>query len=92
VVHPLTKNTSDHVPCVVKIKTFIPKAKIFRFESHWVQQLGFLDLVERDWSVPVKAKSSSSIITAKLTNLRYELKRWGKSLSHLWTLWPNAIM
>jgi endonuclease/exonuclease/phosphatase family metal-dependent hydrolase len=34
VVHPLAKNTSDHVPCVVKIKTTIPKAKIFRFESH----------------------------------------------------------
>jgi hypothetical protein len=32
--------------------------------------------------VPVRAKSSSGIITAKLKNLRYELKRWGKSLSH----------
>jgi hypothetical protein len=82
VVHPLAKNTSDHVPCVVKIKTTIPKAKIFRFESHWVQQPGFLELVERVWSVPVRAKSSSGIITAKLKNLRYELKRWGKSLSH----------
>jgi hypothetical protein len=32
--------------------------------------------------VPVKAKSTSAIIGAKLKNLRYELKRWGKSLSH----------
>jgi hypothetical protein len=47
-----------------------------------VQQPGFLDLVERVWSLPVKAKSSSGIIAAKLKNLRYELKRWGKSLSH----------
>jgi hypothetical protein len=75
------KNNSDHVPCVVKIATSIPKAKIFRFENHWVQQPGFLDLVERVWSTPVRAKSSSSIITAKLKNVRYEIKRWGKFLS-----------
>jgi hypothetical protein len=47
-----------------------------------VQQPGFLELLEKIWNVPVRAKSSSGIITAKLKNLRYELKRWGKSLSH----------
>jgi hypothetical protein len=33
-VNPLAKSTFDHVPCVVKIATCIPKAKIFRFENH----------------------------------------------------------
>jgi hypothetical protein len=82
VVLPLAKNTSDHIPCVVKIATVIPKAKIFIFENHWIQQPGFFELVEKIWKIPVRAKSSAGIITAKLKNLRYELKRWGKNLSH----------
>jgi hypothetical protein len=82
VVLPLAKNTSDHIPCVVTIATVIPKARIFRFENHWIQQPGFLELVEKIWKIPVRAKSSAGIITAKLKNLRYELKRWGKNLSH----------
>jgi hypothetical protein len=82
-VLPLAKSTSDHVPCVVKIATAIPKAKIFRFENHWIQQPGFFELVERVWNSPVKPLSTSGIITAKLKNLRYELKRWGKNISHL---------
>jgi hypothetical protein len=36
-VLPLAKLASDHIPCVVDIDTIIPKAKIFRFESFWVQ-------------------------------------------------------
>jgi endonuclease/exonuclease/phosphatase family metal-dependent hydrolase len=35
---PLAKTTSDHVPCVIQIGTNIPKAKVFRFETHWVHQ------------------------------------------------------
>jgi hypothetical protein len=68
---------------VVKIATSIPKAKVFRFENHSIQQPGFFELVEKVWNSPVKAQSSSSIITAKFKNLRYELKRWGGNLSHL---------
>jgi exonuclease III len=82
-VLPLAKSTSDHVPCVVKIATVIPKAKIFRFENHWIQQPGFLELVEKVWNTPVKPLSASSVITTKFKNLRYELKRWGFFLSHL---------
>jgi hypothetical protein len=52
--------------------------KIIGFSS-----LVFFDLVERVWNSPVKPLSASGIITAKLKNLRYELKRWGKNLSHL---------
>jgi endonuclease/exonuclease/phosphatase family metal-dependent hydrolase len=36
-VLPLAKLASDRIPCVVDIDTIIPKAKIFRFESFWVQ-------------------------------------------------------
>jgi hypothetical protein len=53
-------------------------------ENHWIQQLGFFELVEKVWNSLVKAQSSFCIITAKFKNLRYELKRWeGGNLSHL---------
>ena len=85
-VFPLDKITSDHLPCVIKISTSIPKAKIFRFENHWVQQPGFIELVQEVWNRPTKCVSSVGTISAKLKSLRYELKRWGKSLSHIKTL------
>ena len=80
-VLPLGKSTSDHIPCVVSISTTIPKAKLFRFENHWVSQPGFATLVENTWKIPVHASTAAGVLTAKFKNLRYELKRWGRSLS-----------
>jgi exonuclease III len=37
VVNPLARPTSDHIPLVVSVGTSIPKAKIFRFENHWIR-------------------------------------------------------
>jgi hypothetical protein len=77
---------------VVKIATVIPKAKIFRFENHWIHQPGFFELVEKVWNTPVKPISASGVITAKLKNLRYELKRWGKIYPTSKILLEGAIM
>jgi exonuclease III len=82
-VFPLAKPESDHVPCVVNIDTFIPKAKIFRFENYWVDMPGFLDCVSKPWSKPSYKKSSVAIIVDKLKTLRYDLKHWQKGLSKL---------
>ena len=65
-VTPLAKITSDHLPCVVKISTSIPKAKIFRFENHWVNQPGFLPLVKEVWDRQVRSSSVVGRISAKL--------------------------
>jgi hypothetical protein len=82
-VTPLTKSTSDHTPCVVSISTVIPKSQIFWFENHWISQAGFLELVDRVWKMHVRTKSSANALTEKFKNLRYELKKWGKNLSHI---------
>lgn len=47
----LTRNTSDHVPCLVTIKTSIPKPKLFRFENYWMEHPDFLKIVEEAWSI-----------------------------------------
>jgi hypothetical protein len=89
-VHSLARSTSDHVPCVVSISTSIPKAQIFWFENHWIQQPGFLQIVHNSWNCPVRANSAAGILIAKFKNLRHDLKRWGKNLSHIKLLIANS--
>ena len=43
-VIPLARNASNHVPCVVTIKTSIPKSNLFRFENYLVRSGGFYGL------------------------------------------------
>lgn len=37
----LVMETSDHWPCVIEIKTSIPKGKVFRFENYWMEHESF---------------------------------------------------
>ena len=84
-VMPLGKPVSDHIPCVVKIETSIPRSNIFRFESYWVEHPGFLDLVQAVWTRPIKDTNANAatIICKKFKALRYELKKWSKRISKL---------
>src|SRR3954451_3919874 len=75
-VSPLAKPTSDHIPCVVKIATSIPKARIFCFENFWIKQPGFFQLVKKVWDQPSRKSNVVARVAAKLKNLRYELKKW----------------
>jgi hypothetical protein len=77
---PLARIASDHVSCVIRIGTNIPKAKIFRFESYWVGQPRFLELVDVVWAWEVKASNSATKIVAKFKNMRRILKKWAFGL------------
>ena len=48
-VKTLAKPVSDHVPYLVYIDTFIPKAKVFRFESFWTDHPVFSQTVVSSW-------------------------------------------
>jgi hypothetical protein len=80
---PLAKTTSDHVPCMVQISTSIPKAKIFKFENYWVEQMGFMDIVKSVGLTDVRATNSATRVVAKFKQLRKVLKKWAKGLSKL---------
>jgi hypothetical protein len=80
---PLAKTTSDHVPCVVQISTNIPKAKVFHFETHWIDQPRFLEVVEAAWNRETNCSSNATKIAANFKNLRRVLKKWGLGLSKL---------
>jgi hypothetical protein len=71
---PLARTTLDHIPCVIQIGTNIPKARVFHFETFWVDQPDFLDVVEALWTREVSASNIATKIVAKFKNLRRVLK------------------
>ena len=73
--------TSDHVPCLMKISTAIPKSHVFRFENYWLHHEDFLQQVTLGWFSEIQ--HSAKALTAKYKNLRKVLKEWKKTLSNL---------
>jgi hypothetical protein len=85
---PLSKPTSDHIPCMVQIDTDIPKADVFQFEIFWVDQPDFFEIVQNTWNLEVRATNSVTKVTAKFKLLRRVLKKWSKGISKI----NNLIM
>lgn len=67
---PLAMTTSDHVPCVIQISTSMPKSNIFRFENWWMDNEGFLPLVESVWKQSIHYADAAKRINAKMKILR----------------------
>jgi len=76
VAHSLVVETSDHWPCIVEVKTTIPKGKVFRFENFWMSHPEFLTLVTSSWNAPYPQQDAAKLLTAKFKALRNNLKRW----------------
>jgi hypothetical protein len=77
---PLARTTSDYIPCMAHIGIAIPKAKVLRFESYWIDQPSFLDVVQSAWQVEVRANNIVTRISAKFKLLRRALSRWGHGI------------
>jgi hypothetical protein len=80
---PLARTTSDHTPCMAQIGTSIPKARVFQFESYWIEQPGFLEAIQSAWQTEVRANNSVTKISAKFKQLRRVLSKWAMGLAHL---------
>jgi hypothetical protein len=87
---PLTKITSDHIPCKISIGTSIPRSNIFRFENFWTEHAGFAEVVQNQWHQPQHHPNIANTISSKFKSLRYGLKRWSKCLSNLKLLISNC--
>ncbi|XP_073368071.1 uncharacterized protein [Aegilops tauschii subsp. strangulata] len=85
-VLPLARTASDHVPCMVTIKTSIPKSNIFRFENYWLELEGFMDCVDSSWQKQSRKGHITARIADKFKSLRMCLKMWQKIISKLKTL------
>lgn len=80
---PLARPISNHLPCMIKIGTAIPKAKVFRFENYWLQHSSFKEVVQNAWKIPVGNLDGAKNLNAKFKNLRRALKQWARGLSCL---------
>jgi hypothetical protein len=89
---PLSRITSDHLPCRVQIDTNVPKANIFRFENYWFNHPGFIEQIESSWISHSNSDNSAHIVSAKFKNLRRILKHWSKGISNLSKLIANCNM
>lgn len=79
----LTMEVSDHVSCVIKINTDVPKSHIFRFANYWMDHADFMFVVEHGWNVPTRHIDMAKVITAKFKNLHRVLKAWQSKMSSL---------
>jgi hypothetical protein len=64
-VSTLSSDNSDHTPCLVKMSTDIPKARVFRFENCWMLHGDFLQNMEHGWNVPVTREDRTMKVTTK---------------------------
>lgn len=62
----LTMEVSDHVPCLIKASTEVPKGSIFLFENYWMEHEHFLAVVQHGWQLPIVSGDPTKRITAKL--------------------------
>ena len=75
--------TSDHWPCVIEIKTSIPKGGIFRFENCWMAHDSVLPVVASCWNGSFPQQDAAKLLTAKFKSLRCALRYWQAKLSNL---------
>lgn len=90
IVVPLRRNILDHVSCVVKIDTQIPKSPIFRFENYWFDIVGSYEIVSMVWALDPGFDDPTKCISFKIKMLRKKLLNWSKNLSKLNSLLTNC--
>jgi hypothetical protein len=91
-VSSLSRDISDHSPCLIHISTDIPKARIFIFENYWLLHDDFMQVMQHGWHIPVVNTDNAKKLTAKFKNLRRVLKAWQLQLSNLASVISNNQM
>jgi hypothetical protein len=88
----MSRDVSDHHPCLILMNTDIPKAKIFRFENHWLLHEEFMLVMQHGWSLVVRSMDSAKRMMTKFKNLRRVLRCWYAQISNLDTTIQNNKM
>ena len=79
----MVMETSDHVPCLISVKTDLPKGNIYRFDNYLMEHEHFMDVVQHGWSLSTPHSYVAKILSGKFKNLRRVLRTWQKHLSRL---------
>lgn len=70
----LSRDASDHMPCVITALTSMPRPQVSRFENYWLEHESFLPVLQNSWASPTPHLDKAKIVTAKFKNLRQALK------------------
>jgi exonuclease III len=70
----LSRDTSDHTPCLISATTRVPKPHIFKFENFWLEHPDFPAILQHGWCLPTQQSDKAKNINAKFKNLRRVLK------------------
>lgn len=79
----LSRDSSDHNPCVISISNSMPAPQVFRFENYWLHHDQFHSVMQRGWNYEPPFTDKAKVIGAKFKNLRRELRSWKSSLPSL---------
>jgi hypothetical protein len=86
----LSRDTSDHIPCLITASTNVPRPQTFRFENYWLEHENFIPVLQHAWQLQTMTDDSAKKISAKFKNLRRALKAWKSQLPNLAAAIQNA--
>jgi hypothetical protein len=82
-VQTLSRDISDHNPCLITISTDIPKAMIFRFENYSLLHEDFMQVMDFGWGIPNNEQGKAKRVGAKFKALRKVRRQWHSQISNL---------
>jgi hypothetical protein len=84
-VTTLSRDVSDHHPCLISMTIDIPKSKVFQFENYWLLHEDFLLVMHHGWNLHILPQDRAKKLMTKFKNLRKVLRSWYTSISNLAT-------
>jgi hypothetical protein len=79
----LSRDCTNHSPCLITVSTDIPKAQAFRCENYWMMHEEFLQTIENGWNLPNNQTNKAKRMVYKLKSLRKILRQWHQQLRNL---------
>jgi hypothetical protein len=82
-VSTLSRDISDHHPCLISMNMNIPQSQVFRFENYWLLHDEFMPVMQHGWNVAAQHMDSGKRLMDKFKNLRRILRCWYTQISNL---------
>jgi hypothetical protein len=79
----LSRDFSDHVPCLISFRSKVLRPKIFRFGNFWLHFEEFMTVFQHSWTAQPTLADKAKNLTTKFKYTRKILKDWQRSLPNI---------